>query len=907
MTLYQSALNLLPVDNPALGPLVYSLILVLKARSAHSGDRAAEDLDRAIEMGCNTLSLIPKDEPDRAKLLGIIADCRQARFELRGDRDDLDEAIELHHKVLNLCQPGNPLRAVAIVHLATALSIRYEQYEDDVDMQYIVALAMEIVNAPQSSPESGTQPGVGALLSLGEASYDRFYRLGDRAHLDLAIVSRERALSRLAPGHQKRASTLSELAAALHTRYEQFGDRADLDSAIPLHREALDLRPIGHPDRSLSLSNLAGILHTRFEQLGDRADLDSAITLHREALDLRPIGHPDRGSSLNNLAIVLHTRYKQLGDHADFDSAIPLHREALDLRPIGHPDRGLSLNNVASMLHTRYEQLGDRADLDSAVTLHREALDLRPIGHPYHGSSLNNLAMALLHYWVDFKDHSPLDEFTALCERAAKVSHGIPPCNWALVSIRLDPQTSYFAPKAALDLLTTLLSNPLATAQNTLRNTLTRLLKFSQTTSHALVLHDIPSAIELLEQGRAVFWQQATRLRTPLVSSQAPQSKQNEINQLLHSLDHWPISLDSQNRRFIEQEEAKRWRQSKRLEELIKEVTEHFEAEAQENSLLPPKYPSFIQAAKKGPIVILLSTCVFSGAVIIKQGGTSGLVHLPEATFDWLGGWVKSWDKCVESARALPRDLDARAAHLVGLVSCDQHKLLEELWNKVAFPVIQVLDLVKVALKILNVCRCPTGSFSHIPIHAAGVYPNGPCCSDYFISSYTSTLTTLLKSQNMLQQPLPTNAAKVVLAAVPHAANSTAAPIPGTTQEIRAIQTLLCGTQPPLLQDSTRVVVLHDAESAALQEQLSGAAILHLASHGVQMQGDPLKSGFLMADERLTMEDLMKLSLPNAFLAILSACQTATGDSEQADQAVHIAATMQFLGFKSVVATMWYV
>ncbi|EPT05778.1 hypothetical protein FOMPIDRAFT_1079181, partial [Fomitopsis schrenkii] len=95
--------------------------------------------------------------------------------------------------------------------------------------------------------------------------------------------------------------------------------------------------------------------------------------------------------------------------------------------------------------------------------------------------------------------------------------------------------------------------------------------------------------------------------------------------------------------------------------------------------------------------------------------------------------------------------------------------------------------------------------------------------------------------------------------------------------------------------------------STALKEQLSDAAILHLASHGVQMQGDPLQSGFLMADRMLTMEELMKLSLPNAFLAILSACQTATGDLRQADQAVHLAATMQFLGFKSVVATMWYV
>lgn len=38
---------------------------------------------------------------------------------------------------------------------------------------------------------------------------------------------------------------------------------------------------------------------------------------------------------------------------------------------------------------------------------------------------------------------------------------------------------------------------------------------------------------------------------------------------------------------------------------------------------------------------------------------------------------------------------------------------------------------------------------------------------------------------------------------------------------------------------------------------------------------------------------------------LLSACETATGDSEQPDQAVHLAAAMLFVGFRSVIATMW--
>ena len=200
--------------------------------------------------------------------------------------------------------------------------------------------------------------------------------------------------------------------------------------------------------------------------------------------------------------------------------------------------------------------------------------------------------------------------------------------------------------------------------------------------------------------------------------------------------------------------------------------------------------------------------------------------------------------------------------------------------------------------------RCPTGQLTLIPIHASGNYPDGICCSDYFISSYTSTLTTLLKSQSSSQQPLSADMAKVVLAAVPHATYRHAPHIHGTTQEVNAVYAQLNGVQPPL--HPSQVVILHSAMSEDLLAQLKDVSILHLASHGEQLQGDPLQSGFLMADRLLTVEELMKHSVPNAFLAILSACQTARGDANQADQAVHLAATMQFLGFKSVVATMWY-
>ena len=91
----------------------------------------------------------------------------------------------------------------------------------------------------------------------------------------------------------------------------------------------------------------------------------------------------------------------------------------------------------------------------------------------------------------------------------------------------------------------------------------------------------------------------------------------------------------------------------------------------------------------------------------------------------------------------------------------------------------------------------------------------------------------------------------------------------------------------------------------AVVENLPQANIFHLARHGMQDESNPLDSGFALQDGRLTVAALMQLDLKNAHFAFLSACETAKGDSKQPDQVVHLAATMLFMGFWSVIATMW--
>jgi CHAT domain-containing protein len=116
-----------------------------------------------------------------------------------------------------------------------------------------------------------------------------------------------------------------------------------------------------------------------------------------------------------------------------------------------------------------------------------------------------------------------------------------------------------------------------------------------------------------------------------------------------------------------------------------------------------------------------------------------------------------------------------------------------------------------------------------------------------------------------------------------------------------------------VVEAAVRAGIIVDAQfdDSATQDNvatsLESAQFVHIASHGTQDPFQPLQSGICLPDGVLTVERLMKLDLKDAFFAFLSACETAKGDKDQPDQTIHLAATLLFTGFKSVVGTMWYV
>jgi CHAT domain-containing protein len=137
-----------------------------------------------------------------------------------------------------------------------------------------------------------------------------------------------------------------------------------------------------------------------------------------------------------------------------------------------------------------------------------------------------------------------------------------------------------------------------------------------------------------------------------------------------------------------------------------------------------------------------------------------------------------------------------------------------------------------------------------------------------------------------MYRPVSRTDLKALVAAVPYSYTDTWADLPSTVEEAQTVMSVLPTSAIIALPNRKDPVDSDGGQRFSTQillENLPDASILHLACHGMQDHHNPLKSGFVMSDQVLTIEKLIPISLPRAFLAFLSACETAKGDKVRLD------------------------
>ncbi|KAG1793790.1 uncharacterized protein BJ212DRAFT_1592678 [Suillus subaureus] len=377
------------------------------------------------------------------------------------------------------------------------------------------------------------------------------------------------------------------------------------------------------------------------------------MALHRETLALHPDGHPDQTKTLNNLAnqysihLNLSTWSWQQGNDQDLDEAITLHREVLVLHPAGHSDWPKSLNCLAGRLSSCFNDRGNGRDLDEAITLHREALALSLV----HESLAT---VYLLFYQSGIDGPGSLNAVMDHLKAAANVvSRGF------LSRLRASLHWVHHASQH----------------------------------SHGTELEAYATSMQLLDVYMSV---------TVSVSSRHNAIKEfpstlavDAVSCALRSGDDPKGQCRSSSNSVQTSSGGLEWS----CEEVPK-------IEGFSRFLLPPLFSDLQEAARDGPIIVLVACKSSCNAIIIPHKQPPISIQLP-TDFEKLARLVDALQEAVHK-EAGPKGKQPALT-----------KALRELWGNVVRPVVEKLgEFAPRGSRIW----CPTSLFNFLPLHAAGEY-----------------------------------------------------------------------------------------------------------------------------------------------------------------------------------------
>jgi hypothetical protein len=210
------------------------------------------------------------------------------------------------------------------------------------------------------------------------------------------------------------------------------------------------------------------------------------------------------------------------------------------------------------------------------------------------------------------------------------------------------------------------------------------------------------------------------------------------------------------------------------------------------------------------------------------------------------------------------------------------NRLLGELYTALIGPGAD--DLVDARRLII----VPHGVLHYLPFHAL-IDPSGTPLVERVDIAYAPSATVLASCFD--RPSIPEGLGQRLLVGVPDQA------IPQIAGEIKALQGLF---------GSSTVLFGEAATEQAFRREAPEADVIHLASHAVFRQDNPLFSAIQLSDGWLSLYDLYGLRL-RASLVTLSACETGVNDVLAGDELVGLARGFFQAGTASVVVSLWAV
>ena len=300
--------------------------------------------------------------------------------------------------------------------------------------------------------------------------------------------------------------------------------------------------------------------------------------------------------------------------------------------------------------------------------------------------------------------------------------------------------------------------------------------------------------------------------------------------------------------------------------------------------LLPLLFCDLQRAAIDGPIIIMNASKYGCDALIVFVDKDPVHIPLPITKKD-----VQELSLRLRILTKGAKRMDMRA------IEREFKIFLRTLWDKLVSHVVNVLQTT--CYRNSRTWWCPTAEFSLLRLHAAAPYrERQKGVSDIYVSSYTTTLTALIRAR----RPGILNSAhdKKCFIAIGQAVAKDTSPLLHVGTELDNIGRLVDG-----LATFTRI----EGQNACISniaDKLGKYEWAHFACHGIPSQGKPFESAFALHDGGFTIQHITRCNLQNPEFAYLSACHTTVGDTKSPDEVIHLAAAMQFAGFRSVIGTM---
>jgi tetratricopeptide (TPR) repeat protein len=515
-----------------------------------------------------------------------------------------------------------------------------------------------------------------------------------RADLEVAIDTIEDVLRLLPPDH-RRYVTLQGQRAGLYARhYDHTGRVGSLDKIIALDGPNLDTTyPITM--FNIGLAMLGRVLAFRERRLLHL--LDRAYQLFAMTLDALPLTSPHRIRPIMQMLRVRQLQ-SELGQvDLDKNQLVDSARELLldTGTAIGPKDKAIVLHTIAELLLSRAGsadgldldeidrtiELGISTYNDSNSSYELRVLQARSSCARYRTTEAESYAAAAwLLYRTLASDLSarPRDRYQTVLQWIRDAE-----------SLRNSSQASS-AYRSAIDLLPHL--GYIGQDAITRREALSHARGIAcQAAAHELTSDNMDTAIELLEQGRCVFWAQLLRLRSP--QDVAPVEDMTQIDHLVQELQKTEDAGWADRRRKAEE-----------LDALIISIRKK---PGYEHFMTPRPFADLMTAIEglEGYVVILIPSDSVCDVVILGATRGSTRTHLRLPAVD-VGSLQMMSDSLRSAADHERRGDDARGMKKVPPTKkagpSRDEIVLRKLWETLVKPIVDALQLTVSTSTISN-------------------------------------------------------------------------------------------------------------------------------------------------------------------------------------------------------------